>query len=101
MAFHPTTGLVYLPVKDGMFFIHPPDPEWQPGKRAFNAGIEPGYDGPLLEQLLLQPPAQGKLVAWNPVAGRADWTVNFPVAESGGVLATKVAGGRSRTECGE
>lgn len=91
MAFHPTTGLVYLPVKDGMFFIHPPDPEWQPGKRAFNAGIEPAYDGPLLEQLRLQPPAQGKLVAWNPVAGRADWTVDFPVAESGGVLAT--AGG--------
>ena len=61
MAFHPTTGLVYVPVKDGMFFIHPPDPEWQPGKRAFNAGIEPAYDGPLLEQLLLQPPAQGCL----------------------------------------
>ena len=88
MAFHPTTGLVYLPVKDGMFFIHPPDPDWRPGIRNFNAGIEPAYDGPLLEQLLSSPPPAGRLVAWDPVARQSEWAVDFPVAESGGVLAT-------------
>ena len=88
MAFHPTTGLVYLPVKDGMFFIHPPDPAWRPGIRNFNAGITPAYEGPLLEELLSAPPAVGRLVAWDPVARRSAWAVDLPVVESGGVLAT-------------
>ena len=88
MAFHPTTGLVYLPVKDGAFFLHPPDPDWRPGVWNFNAGITPAYDGPELEELLSSPPPTGRLVAWNPVEERAAWAVDFPVAESGGVLAT-------------
>jgi hypothetical protein len=87
MAFHPGAGLVYIPVKDGMFFVHAPDPDWRPGVRGFNAGVKP-YDGPMLQKVLATPPPRGRLVAWNPVERRREWAVDFPVAESGGVLAT-------------
>lgn len=87
MAFHPKTGLVYIPVKDGMFFVHAPDPDWRPGVRSFNAGVKP-YDGPMLQKVLAAPPPRGRLVAWDPVERRPAWVVDFPVAESGGVLAT-------------
>jgi len=87
MAFHPRTGLVYIPVKNRTFFLHAPDPEWRPGRRGFNAGMKP-YDGPLLQKLSAEPLAEGRLVAWNPVERRAVWTVDLPVVESGGVLAT-------------
>lgn len=88
MAYHPSTGLVYIPVKDGMSFVHAPDPDWRPGVRRFNAGMKPAYEGPLLAKILAAPPAKGRLVAWHPVERRAVWTVDFPVAESGGVLTT-------------
>jgi quinohemoprotein ethanol dehydrogenase len=88
MAFHPETGFVYIPVKNGSSFIHAPDSDWRAGVRNFNAGIKPGYEGPLLKKFLAAPPPRGRLVAWNPVQRRAAWTVDLPVAESGGVLAT-------------
>ncbi len=88
MAFHPDAGLVYIPVKDGAWFLHVPDPKWRAGVRNWNAGLMPGYDGPMLQKLTSAPPPKGRLVAWNPVQRRAAWTVDFPVAESGGVLAT-------------
>jgi len=88
MAFHPGTNLVYLPVKDGTSFLHAPDSAWRPGTMTFNIGLKPGYDGPLLQKMLAAPPARGRLVAWNPVDGRAAWKVELPVVESGGVLAT-------------
>jgi len=87
IAFHPGTGLVYIPVKNGTSFVHAPDPEWRPGRRGFNAGMKP-YEGPLLQKLVAAPPANGRLVAWNPIERRAVWTVDLPVVESGGVLAT-------------
>jgi len=88
MAFHPGTGLVYLPVKDGSQFLHVPDAEWRPGIMTFNIGLKSGYNGPLLQKFLSAPPAKGRLVAWNPVEKRVAWKVDFPVVESGGVLAT-------------
>ena len=88
MAFHPGTGFVYLPVKDGTNFLHAPDPVWRPGLMSFNTGLKAGYEGPLLQKLLSAPPAHGRLVAWNPVARQAAWKVDLPVVESGGVLAT-------------
>lgn len=88
MAFHPGAGLMYIPVKDGASFLHVPDPGWRPGIKNFNAGLLSGYDGPMLQQMTSAPPPRGRLVAWNPVERRPAWTVDLPVAESGGVLAT-------------
>lgn len=88
MSFHPGTGLVYFAVKDGAYFLHVPDADYKPGNKMFNAGIKPGYDGPLLAKLKSSPAPQGRLVAWNPVERKEAWKVDFPVAESGGTLAT-------------
>jgi quinohemoprotein ethanol dehydrogenase len=87
IAFHPGTRLVYIPVKDGTSFIHAPDPNFKPGQPV-NIGLKPAYDGPLVQKMTSAPPAQGRLVAWNPIERRAAWKVDLPVVESGGVLAT-------------
>ncbi len=88
MAYSPDTGLVYLPVREGTVFLHRPDPDWEPDDSHRNHGMDTRYDGPLLSEWLGAPPPTGRLVAWNPVAQEAEWTVDFPVLESGGVLAT-------------
>lgn len=88
MAYSPDTGLVYLPVREGTVFLHRPDPDWEPDDSYRNEGIDNRYDGPLLEEWLNAPPPTGRLVAWNPVSQEAEWTIDFPVLESGGVLAT-------------
>ena len=46
------------------------------------------YDGPLNAKLTSMPAATGELVAWDPVAQRSAWRVDYPVVEGGGVLAT-------------
>ena len=88
MAFSPDTGLVYFPVRDETVFLHRPNPDWQPNDSTRNEGIDNTYDGPLLGDWLGAPPPIGRLLAWNPVAQEAEWKVDFPVLESGGVLAT-------------
>ena len=88
MAYSPDTGLVYLPVREGTVFLHRPDPDWEPNDTHRNDGMDTHYDGPLLDEWLSAPPPSGRLVAWNPVSQKAEWTIDFPVLESGGVLAT-------------
>jgi len=87
MAFSPATGLVYLPTKSGSQFLHAPDPKWKYNPDDTNLGLG-GYDGPLNAKLASAPPTVGALVAWDPVAEKAAWTAQLPVAEGGGVLAT-------------
>ena len=87
MAFHPATRLVYVPVKDGTYFVHAPDRDWRPGGIIGSPGMKP-YDGPLLRTWFALPPPKGRLVAWNPVERRPAWSVEQPVVDNGGVLAT-------------
>ncbi len=88
MAFHPATGLVYLPAKEGTTFVLVPDAGWKFDPRRDNLGLDRRYDGPLLAKLRSSPPPTGNLIAWNPVEQREVWRVTHPVVESGGVLAT-------------
>jgi quinohemoprotein ethanol dehydrogenase len=88
MAFHPATGLVYLPAKEGTTFVLVPDAAWKFDPRRDNLGLDRRYDGPLLAKLRSSPPPTGGLIAWNPVEQREVWRVTHPVLESGGVLAT-------------
>ncbi|HTA44458.1 MAG TPA: PQQ-dependent dehydrogenase, methanol/ethanol family [Bryobacteraceae bacterium] len=87
MAFSPATGLVYLPAKTGMQFLHAPDPKWKYDSNRNNLGLDE-YDGPLNTKLGSLPAPSGELVAWDPVKQKAAWTAKYPVAEGGGVLAT-------------
>jgi quinohemoprotein ethanol dehydrogenase len=88
MAFNPTTGLVYVPARQGSFALHTPDKGWIPSPRNWNRGENVRYEGPLLAKLIASPPMTGLLIAWNPAEQHEVWRVSLPLVESGGVLAT-------------
>ncbi len=88
MAFHPGTGLVYVPAREGAVMLHAPDKNWTSHPARLNTGRDTTYEGPLVKQLLASAAPAGKLVAWNPVEQREAWSVTLPLLESGGVLAT-------------
>ena len=88
MAFHPVTGLVYVPAREGAYMLHAPDKNWKSNTTLANIGYDDRYEGPLLKKLAATPAPVGKLIAWNPVEQREVWEVTHPVLESGGVLAT-------------
>jgi len=88
MAFDPSTGLVYVPGREGSTMLHAPDKDWTYNPKLWNRGEDDAYDGPLFRRLLAAPPVTGRLIAWNPVEQREAWSVTLPVVESGGVLAT-------------
>jgi len=76
MAFHPNTGLMYVPAREGSVFLHVPDKGWKSNPALVNIGNDPRYEGPLLAKLLAAPPATGHLIAWNPVEQREAWRVS-------------------------
>lgn len=88
MAYHPETGLVYLPAKVGTQSLHAPDPDWMYDPNGRNLGRDRNYDGPLLDALNALPDGRGELLAWDPVAQQAAWSAPYPVIQGGGVLAT-------------
>jgi quinohemoprotein ethanol dehydrogenase len=88
MAFNPTTGLVYVPARQGSYALHVPDKGWISNTTNWNRGEDTTYHGPLLAQAIAKPPMTGLLIAWNPAEQREAWRVTFPMVESGGVLAT-------------
>ncbi len=93
MAFDPRTGLVYIPVQQiGQGF------ELLAGYRYREGHVNLGYDMSKLtlpdddsEIAKLRASIYGELVAWDPVARKARWTVRRPSYLNGGTLAT--AGG--------
>ena len=88
MAFHPATGLVYIPAREGSVFLHAPDKNWKSNPKLWNLGQNPRYEGPVAAKLASAPPPTGRLIAWDPVEQREVWRATLPLVESGGVLAT-------------
>ncbi len=91
MAFHPGEGLVYIPAFEaGMLYA--PQADWKPDRaRGFNIGFDMGAgDLPADEGFRREVAGtiNGKLIAWDPVARRARWTVEYPGPWNGGLLAT-------------
>jgi alcohol dehydrogenase (cytochrome c)/quinohemoprotein ethanol dehydrogenase len=91
MAFHPGEGLVYIPAFEaGMMYA--PEADWKPDTaRGFNVGFNLGAgdlppDGGFRKQVAGS--LKGMLVAWDPVAQKARWTVEHPGPWNGGLLAT-------------
>jgi PQQ-dependent dehydrogenase (methanol/ethanol family) len=87
MAFSPTTGLVYLGVRNHTTIVHAPNRMWRYDPNKYNHGMG-NYEGPLLAQLAQLPPPSGELLAWDPVKGQPAWRVTVPSLESGGTLAS-------------
>jgi PQQ-dependent dehydrogenase (methanol/ethanol family) len=88
MAFHPGTGLVYIPAKVGTKGLHAPDEDWTFDPADDNIGYDEDYDGSLDDLYDSMPAPAGELLAWDPVARRAAWRAPHPVVEGGGVLAS-------------
>ena len=88
MAFSPTSGLVFVPAREGTTFLYAPDANWKSNTTKFNSGTDRRYDGPLVAKRAEAPAPVGKLIAWNPVEKREVWHVDHPGEESGGVLAS-------------
>jgi quinohemoprotein ethanol dehydrogenase len=86
ISFSPTTGLVYLAVTDAPA-LHVVDSVFQPDVHDQTVGMDPGYAGPKVAELLAAKPT-GRLLAWDPVAGKEAWHAEHPVARSGGTLST-------------
>jgi PQQ-dependent dehydrogenase (methanol/ethanol family) len=91
MAFHPKTGLVYIPAQYGRgLYADPETFAYTPG--ATNQGMRRAVASPSNPKGDLRPggrgPAKGELIAWDPVTQTRRWSVAFPHMVTSGVLAT-------------
>jgi quinohemoprotein ethanol dehydrogenase len=113
MAFNPQQGLVYIPAHRGAF-SYQNDPKWKYVRGRWNlaqgpnGGFTQPNPPPAADKLSAKgeaviaklPPEGGFLVAWDPVAQAARWTVPQDTQWNGGVLATAsdlVFGGADQT----
>lgn len=87
VSFSPATGLAYFAVVDEGRDLHVVDPKFVLRPTDRTLGVDPRYRGPLAAQVARANPA-GRLIAWDPVAGREAWRVAHPVVRSGGTLST-------------
>lgn len=116
MAFHPKTGLVYIPTQDLPLF-YSLDRKWKKTghytaeKNWWNPGISyedlvdavkslpgmPGEEYGYLEtwkptaaliDIMTRKMMRGYLKAWDPVAGKVRWQVEYPAPLNGGVVTT-------------
>jgi alcohol dehydrogenase (cytochrome c)/quinohemoprotein ethanol dehydrogenase len=91
MSYSPKTGLVYIPKNEAAGTFMTVADDWAPGEVGmqlgvdFSAGAMPA--DPEVRQSWLTK-TTGALVAWDPVARKARWTVDYPGPTNGGTLAT-------------
>ncbi len=84
MSYNPNTGFVYFPVYDHSF-PHRVEDGWAYDPRTGNLGLN--YDPASADGVDVV--ATGRLLAWDPAAGREAWRVAQPVPVSGGTLSTE------------
>ncbi|MBK8197810.1 MAG: PQQ-dependent dehydrogenase, methanol/ethanol family [Acidobacteria bacterium] len=94
MAFNPDTGLAYIPAQE-IPQAYAEDPRFTSRPTGWNTGIDfaagiPPIAPPEVAKML-RSTLKGRLVAWDPVARKARWSVEHDNAWNGGVLST--AGG--------
>ncbi|MCH7717397.1 MAG: PQQ-dependent dehydrogenase, methanol/ethanol family [Gemmatimonadetes bacterium] len=84
MSYNANTGLVYFPVYDHSF-VHRVNDAWSYDPRTYNIGLDfKNRTADAGEDVT----ATGRLIAWDPVAGREVWRVEQPLPVSGGTLST-------------
>ena len=93
MSFSPKTGLVYLPVNIAGFPYHGPmsaeDDVLKP--RGFNVGMNWGSGVMPRDPAIIKATVaatKGALVAWDPVARKEAWRIDYATPWNGGTLAT-------------
>lgn len=91
MSFSPKTGLVYIPANQAAQPYNAAAKDWKPGTTGFQLGMDTGQLGMPADPAARAAAAAGttgSLVAWDPIAGKARWTVEHPGPSNGGTLAT-------------
>ncbi len=94
MSYSPATGLVYIPVIHAGFNYVAAGPDYLTHRSTPNMGIDPLATAVPEDAAIIaaaRAASSGGLLAWDPVARRAAWSVPLPVPWNGGTLAT--AGG--------
>ncbi|MBD2843497.1 PQQ-dependent dehydrogenase, methanol/ethanol family [Erythrobacter rubeus] len=91
MAYHPGENLVYIPAFEAGW-IYSPQANWKPDTaRGFNIGMDmAANDLPpdLGIRRQVEGTIKGMLVAWDPIAQEARWSVDHSGPWNGGLLAT-------------
>jgi quinohemoprotein ethanol dehydrogenase len=90
MAYDPKQGLVFIPAQIAAFPYFP-DPAFKPATQGFNSGVDMAAGAMPADEAVraaAKAATKGALIAWDPVAQRERWRVDFPGAGNGGVLAT-------------
>ncbi len=82
MSYNPETGLVYIPAQDP-FFAYTQDAKFQYRPGSWNTGVDFG----VLKDPLPSIPT-GHLLAWDPVAQKERWRVQYTSIWNGGTLTT-------------
>src|SRR5581483_7053609 len=82
MSYSPQTGLVYIPAQDnGFYYAQDPKFQYRPG--TWNTAVNFSIFTEVPKEL---PP--GHLLAWDPVAQKERWRVQYPVMWNSGLLST-------------
>lgn len=92
MSFNPKTGLAYIPAQSvGSAYLNPSSPLDGPKPLGFNVGQDLGNamyprDAAAVKAAIAG--ATGSLVAWDPVANKPRWKVDYPTPWNGGTMTT-------------
>jgi quinohemoprotein ethanol dehydrogenase len=91
MAYSPKTGLVYIPANQAAQPYFAAGKDWKPSKVGFQLGLDTaqlGMPADVKARAAALAATSGSLIAWDPIAQKARWTVPYPGPTNGGTLAT-------------
>lgn len=93
MSYNPKTGLVYIPALEmpGVYEVAESEVDINRKRIGFNLGVATSaFQAPDDKALFKAMKAllTGKLVAFNPKTGKAEWTVDYPATWNGGTMTT-------------
>jgi alcohol dehydrogenase (cytochrome c)/quinohemoprotein ethanol dehydrogenase len=91
MSYSPKTGLVYIPTNEAAFTYAAASKDWKPSEVGMQLGIDVDIGAMPADLDVRESWARkttGALVAWDPVARNARWTVDHPGPTNGGTLST-------------
>jgi quinohemoprotein ethanol dehydrogenase len=91
MSYSPKTGLVYIPKNEVAFTYAAVSDDWEPSEVGMQLGIDIDVGAMSADPEVRESWAKkttGSLVAWDPVARAARWTVPYPGPTNGGTLST-------------
>jgi quinohemoprotein ethanol dehydrogenase len=89
MAFNQSTGLVYIPAREGSsFYGQDKEFAFTDDGKSWNTGTGYDPDAPTTQDSLI-PKTIGKLIAWDPIKQEEVWSVKHESSWNAGVLTTK------------